>query len=264
ERGAAIRTRTRCIGAERGNEWRLRLDADGRQETATARVLVNATGPWVDLFGARVLAEPPRARLRLDQGSHIVVRRLFEHDRGYIFQTADRRVVFALPFEGGFTLIGTTDRSFAGDPASVAPGTNEIAYLCGVVNDHFRGKISTADVVWSFAGVRSLYDDGSRGPQDTPRDYVLALDDARGRAPLLTIYGGKITTFRRLAQAAMDRLAPLIGGGPAWTKNSSLPGGDIAVDGVPRLLSETRRAWPLLTAAPAAPLVAGHCTPPTP
>src|SRR5205823_3303612 len=113
-----------------------------------------------------------------------------------------------------FTLIGTTDCSFAGDPATVAPSADEIDYLCGVANDHFRAKISPADVVWSFAGVRSLYDDGSRRPQDTPRDYVLTLDEARDRAPLLTVYGGKITTFRRLAEAALDKLAPVLGAGP--------------------------------------------------
>ena len=155
------------------------------------------------------------------KGSHIVVRRLFEHDRGYIFQTADGRVVFALPFERDFTLIGTTDRGFAGDPAAVAPSADEIDYLCAVVNDHFRAVIAPADVVWAFAGVRSLYDDGAGKPQDATRDYVLVLDEARGEAPLLTVYGGKITTYRRLAEAALDRLAPCsVRGRPGPTRRA--------------------------------------------
>src|SRR6476646_8586009 len=128
-------------------------------------------------------------------------------------------------------MVGTTDHHFTGDPAGVGAGADEIAYLCNVVNDHFRTTISPPNVVWSFAGVRSLYDDGSKRPQDTPRDYELALDDEGGKAPLLTVYGGKITTFRRLAEAALDRLAPLFGNRPAWTAKSKLPGGDFAADG---------------------------------
>lgn len=249
ERGAAIRTRTRCVAAERADIWRLTLDARGRTEVATARVLVNATGPWAAIFSENVLRAPApvRRQLRLDQGSHLVVRRLFDHDRGYVFQTKDKRVVFALPFEGDFTLIGTTDRSFSGDPAGVTPAAEEIEYLCDVANEHFRTQIAIPDVLWSFAGVRALYDDGSRRPQDTPRDYVLALDQARGSAPLLTVYGGKITTYRRLAEAALDHLSSIFGVRPAWTGNASLPGGDLAVDGVENLVGETRSRWPFLS-----------------
>ncbi len=260
ERGAVIRTRTRCVRAERGDIWRLVLEVRGRRDVVNARVLVNATGPWAEIFARDVLHEPPSPHLRLVQGSHIVVRQLFDHDRGYIFQTLDGRVVFALPFEGEFTLVGTTDRSFSGDPATVAPDAGEIAYLCSVVNDHFRAAIAPADVVHAFAGVRSLYDEGSRKPQDTPRDYVLALEEGRGRAPLLTVYGGKITTYRRLAESALARLAPVLGERPAWTGRSHLPGGDIPVDGVERLVAGTRQSWPFLSEQHARRLVRAYGT----
>jgi glycerol-3-phosphate dehydrogenase len=258
--GALIRTRTRCLRADRAQEWRIVLDVRGRREVATARVLVNATGPWLGQFVQNVLQQPAPADLRLDKGSHIVVRRLFGHDRGYVFQTVDRRVVFVLPFERDFTLIGTTDGSFAGDPGAVAPSTDEINYLCAVVNDHFRAVISPADVVWAFAGVRSLHDDGAGLPQDTMRDYVLVLDRQPGKAPLLSVYGGKITTHRRLAEAVLDRLAPIFGARPAWTKQSRLPGGDFPVDGVARLVADARRRWPFLSEAHIRRLVQAYGT----
>ena len=175
-RGALIRTRTRCLRADRTDSWQIVLEVRGRREVATARVLINATGPWLGQFAQDVLAQPAPAELRLDKGSHIVVRRLFGHDRGYIFQTADGRVVFVLPYERDFTLVGTTDGGFSGDPATVTPSPEEINYLCAVVNDHLRAVISPADVVWAFAGVRSLHDDGASKPQDAMRDYVLVLD----------------------------------------------------------------------------------------
>jgi glycerol-3-phosphate dehydrogenase len=268
ERGALIRTRTRCVGAERGEAWTLLLEAQGRREAASARVLINAAGPWIGGFAQSVLHAAAPRKLRLDKGSHIVVRRLFEHDRGYVLQTQDRRIVFALPFEREFTLIGTTDSTFSGDPGTVAPSPQEIAYLCAIVNDHFRAAISPADVVWAFAGVRSLYDDGSAKPQDTMRDYVLRLDEAA--APLLTVYGGKITTYRRLAEAALARLSHVLGKKPAgtkgswtegsWTKGSSLPGGDFAVDGLAQLTAQTRRKWPFLGEAHARRLVEAYGT----
>jgi glycerol-3-phosphate dehydrogenase len=259
-RGALIRTRTRCLRADRGEEWKIVLEARGRREVASARVLVNATGPWLGHFTENVLQQPAPSDLRLDKGSHIVVRRLFGHDRGYIFQTADGRVVFVLPYERDFTLIGTTDGSFSGDPGTVAPSAEEIHYLCAVANDHLRAVISPADVVWAFAGVRSLHDDGAGLPQDAMRDYVLVLDHAPARAPLLTVYGGKITTHRRLAEAALDRLAPLLGARPAWTETSRLPGGDIPRDGVARLVAEARRSWPFLGEAHIRRLVQAYGT----
>jgi glycerol-3-phosphate dehydrogenase len=260
ERGAVIRTRTRCIGVERGDVWRLVLDVRGRRDTATARVLVNATGPWIKLFAESVLHRTEAVPARLDKGSHIVVPRLFDHDRAYIFPTRDDRVVFALPFERDFTLIGTTDRGFAGDPGGVKPGADEIGYLCATANQHFRTTISAADVVWSFAGVRSLYEDGSKRAQDVTRDYVLTLDERAGEAAMLSVYGGKITTYRRLAEQALDRLAHILEVGPAWTVDSHLPGGEFPHDGLDALVAKTRKSRPFLTEEHARRLVRAYGT----
>jgi len=258
ERGAVIRTRTRCIRAERGADWRLVLEVRGRRDLATARVLVNATGPWIKLFAGEVLRQEVPVPARLDKGSHIVVPRLFEHDRAYVLQAHDRRIVFAIPFQRDFTLIGTTDQGFAGELATVTPSVDEITYLCHVANRHFCARITPADVVWSFAGVRSLHDDGAKRAQNVSRDYVLALDERE--APLLTVYGGKITTYRRLAEQALDRLAHLFEAGPAWTRDSRLPGGEFPWDGIGRLAAETRRARPFLSEAHAWRLVRAYGT----
>jgi len=260
ERGAVIRTRTRCIDAEWSREWRLVLNVRGRRNIATARVLVNATGPWLKSFAETVLRRPLSMPVRLDKGSHIVVRRLFEHDRGYIFETRDRRVVFALPFEHDFTLIGTTDETFSGDAAAAKPRADEIAYLCDVINQRLRTRIATSDVVWSFAGVRLLFDDGSAKAQDVTRDYMLRLDTPPGAPALLTVYGGKITTFRRLAEDALDRLAPVVGGGPAWTGPSHLPGGEFRHDELEAVVANTCKAWPFLAAEHAQRLVRAYGT----
>jgi glycerol-3-phosphate dehydrogenase len=260
ERGASIRTRTRCVRAERTDVWRLVLNARGARDVVTARVLVNAAGAWIESFAELVLRLPLRRRLRLDKGSHIVVRRLFDHDRAYIFQAADGRVVFAIPFERDFTLIGTTDRAFAGDPGTVLPSGEEIDYLCGVANEYFRTQIGAADVVWAYAGVRSLYDDGARKPQDIGRDYALLLDERFGEAPVLTVYGGKITTYRRLAEDALDRLAHFYPRTRRWTAASPLPGGDFAYDGIETLVERTLAKWPFLAADHARRLVRAYGT----
>ena len=261
ERGASIRTRTRCVRAERGDVWRLVLNTRGRRDEVTARILVNAAGAWVETVAETVLRQQSaRPHLRLDKGSHIVVRRLYEHDRAYILQTADRRVVFALPFERDFTLIGTTDQNFTGDPATVVPTAPEIDYLCGVVNEYFRASITAADVVWAFAGVRALYDDGARKPQDIGRDYALLLDERFGEAPLLSVYGGKITTYRRLAEDALDRLTHFFPTSRRWTAQSPLPGGDFPYDGIDALTRRTLQQWPFLGADHARRLVHAYGT----
>jgi glycerol-3-phosphate dehydrogenase len=254
ERGAVIRTRTRCVRAERGDEWQLILNVRGQREVATARVLVNAAGAWVESFAEAILRQRPQPRfwgrwkpsLRLDKGSHIVVRRLYDHDRAYILQAADRRVVFAIPFHEDFTLIGTTDSKFVGDPAIVTPSGEEIDYLCGVMNEYFRSAIGAADVVWAYAGVRSLYDDGRRKAQDVGREYALILDERFGEAPLLTVYGGKITTYRRLAEDVLARLSHFFPRRQPWTAGSALPGGDFVYDGLETLVARTQRTWPFL------------------
>jgi glycerol-3-phosphate dehydrogenase len=260
ERGAVIRTRTRCVRADRGDEWRLVLNARGQRDVVTARILVNAAGASVETFAETALRQQPRHRLRLDKGSHIVVRRLFDHDRAYILQASDSRVVFAIPFQGDFTLIGTTDRAFAGDPSMVLPSGEEIDYLCGVANEYFRTEIGAADVVWAYAGVRALYDDGARKPQDIGRDYTLILDERFGEAPLLTVYGGKITTHRRLAEDALARLSHFFPHSRPWTAASHLPGGDFVYDGVDTLVERTLRTWPFLTADHARRLVRAYGT----
>ena len=260
ERGAEIRTRTRCVRAERGDDWRLILNARGAREVVNARVLINAAGAWVDTVAETVLRQKPSGRVRLDKGSHIVVRRLYDHDRAYILQAPDGRVVFAIPFQRDFTLIGTTDQSFSGDPAIVVPTEAEIDYLCGVVSAYFRATIVTADAVWAYAGVRALYDDGARKPQDIGRDYTLLLDTAAGAAPLLTVYGGKLTTFRRLAEDALARLARYFPSSRPWTADSTLPGGDFPYDGLAPLLERTLLQWPFLRREHAERLVGAYGT----
>jgi glycerol-3-phosphate dehydrogenase len=180
------------------------------------------------------------------------VRRLYDHDRAYILQAADGRVVFTIPFQNDFTLIGTTDQTFVGDPSAVLPTGADIEYLCGVVNEYFRATIGAADVVWAYAGVRSLYVDGAEKSQelrsqDLGREYVLSLDERPGEAPLLTVYGGKITTYRRLAEDVMAKLAHFFPRTRPWTAGSPLPGGDFVYDGLETLVARTRRTWPFLS-----------------
>src|SRR5476651_1379489 len=203
EHGADIRTRTRCARVDRRETWELVLNNRGRRDVATARVLVNAAGPWIGEVADTVLRQPLKAPVRLIKGSHIVVRRRFEHEGGYVFQVADGRVVFALPFADDFTLIGTTDENFVGDLTSPAPAPDEITYLCDAVNQYFRDKVTPDELAWSFSGVRALHDDGAKKPEDVTRDYELVLEEKIGEAPLLTVYGGKITTHRRFRQLAM-------------------------------------------------------------
>lgn len=255
DRGAEVRVRTRCVSAERTDGvWRLTL-AGERAGEARARVLVNAAGPWVAEFltrGARLNAP---AKVRLVKGSHIVVRRLWDGPHAYIVQNADGRICFAIPYEGDFTLIGTTDLDFTGDPATVAIGDDETRYLCGAVSAYLARPVTPADVVWTYAGVRPLYDDGASRAQEATRDYVLALDAPAGAPPLLSVFGGKITTYRRLAEAALARLAPHLSMRGAWTATAALPGGDFPHDGAPALAERLVGAHPWLSAATARRLV---------
>jgi glycerol-3-phosphate dehydrogenase len=258
--GASIRTRTRCIQAERAAEWTLVLDARGRRGVATARVLVNAAGPWLGAVAQDVLRLPRPLPVRLVKGSHIVVARLFAHDRAYILPVPDGRIVFARPFGDAFTLIGTTEEDFAGDPAALAVAPHEIKYLCDALNAYLRRPIAPADVVQAFAGVRALFDDGARLARDITRDYVLTLDRSAGQAPLLTVYGGKITTYRRLAEAALARLVEVLPAAPGWTAGRPLPGGDFPPGGDAALVDEARRAWPFLAESHVRRMVAAYGT----
>jgi glycerol-3-phosphate dehydrogenase len=260
QRGADVRVRTRCVRAERSELWRLTLQTAGRRGTVTARALINATGPWTASFGETVLRLRKPEPVRLIKGSHIVVPRLYDHASAYLFQNADGRVVFAIPYEHDFTLIGTTDENFAGDPDTVAPSGPEVSYLCGAINGYVRRTVSPGDAVWAFAGVRSLYDDGSRKAQDVTRDYVLSLDTGFRAAPLLNIYGGKITTYRRLAEAALAKLADLFVLGPAWTAGVPLPGGDLGSESLAGFADRFKREHAFLPAGLADRLVRAYGT----
>jgi glycerol-3-phosphate dehydrogenase len=186
--------------------------------------------------------------VRLVQGSHIVVRKLYEHDRAYMFQNADGRIVFVIPYQDDFTLIGTTDRDYQGDPAKVKASSEEIKYLCDSVSEYLAKPVKPENVVWTYAGVRPLYDDGASEAKAATRDYVFELDTPGG-APLLSIYGGKITTYRRLSEEALERLSPYLRSAKAregWTAKSPLPGGDMDVSALPALAAELQRNYPFL------------------
>ncbi|MCU6434055.1 glycerol-3-phosphate dehydrogenase [Undibacterium sp. Jales W-56] len=231
ERGATILTRTACESArEQDGKWHAQLrSADGQLTEVRAASLVNASGSWAAQFQQMVAPEQAGKTLRLIKGSHIVVKRLFEHPYAYIFQHPDGRIVFAIPYEDQFTLIGTTDIDYHGDINQVAIEPSEIDYLCQLSSLYFKQPIKPDEVLWSYAGVRPLVDDGSVDAKAITRDYRLELSG--GGAPMLTVFGGKITTFRKLAEEAVDMLAPVIAGEKsrktAWTADACLPGGDI-------------------------------------
>ena len=247
EHGATILTRTSCVQARRdGDAWItvLRDAVTGRERSMRARILVNAAGPWVNKVLDTSIAAEATPRVRLVKGSHIVVARLYDGDHAYILQNDDGRVVFALPFEENFTLIGTTDVPHTGDPSGIQIDRGEIDYLCAAVNRYFERPIDVGDVVWSYAGVRPLLDDGAGNPAAVTRDYRLDLDVPVGGAPLLSVFGGKITTYRRLAEQVMAKLAPFTPGvGGPWTASSPLPGGDIDDADVARFLIETQARY---------------------
>jgi glycerol-3-phosphate dehydrogenase len=247
-RGAEILVRTEFIGAERGPEgWTCRLrSADGTDRRVTARALVNAAGPWVleaqDAAHARA-----RDRVRLIRGSHIVLPALYEGDQAYILQNDDRRVVFVIPYEGRFSLVGTTDVPHEGDAREAHCTAEEAAYLCAAVGRQFRRAPDPSEIVWSYSGVRPLHDDGADNPSAVTRDYVLKLDDAAGQAPVLHIYGGKITTYRRLAEEAVGKVAAALGrAGTPWSATAALPGGAFGGLDLPGFEAEMARCHPWL------------------
>jgi glycerol-3-phosphate dehydrogenase len=254
DRGAEIRTRSRATDIRQvDGVWQVTVEhtPSGVRETIRAKALVNAGGPWVEEVLASGAGVNAKAKVRLVQGSHIVVPKLYDHDRAYIFQNADGRIVFAIPYQGDFTLIGTTDRDYHGDPAKVKATPEEISYLCAAVGEYLNKPVLPEDVVWTYSGVRPLYDDGASEAKAATRDYVFELDTPGG-LPLLSIYGGKITTYRRLSEEALERLAPYLNGGKAkegWTGKAPLPGGDMAVSALPALTASLRRTYPFLSDA---------------
>jgi glycerol-3-phosphate dehydrogenase len=234
EKGAEILTRTPVTALARdGALWRVSLATGSDERVVSARAIVNAAGPWVEAVARLSIANRnrPPPHVRLVKGAHIVVPRIAGGDDAYIFQNNDGRVVFALPYELAFTLIGTTDTPFTDDPRRVDVSADDQSYLLGVANRFFRVKLSIADIVWQFAGVRPLDDDGSDNPSSVSRDYRLELEAGVG-PPILHVIGGKVTTYRRLAEAALDHLKlHLPGIGPPWTANAVLPGGDVGQGG---------------------------------
>jgi glycerol-3-phosphate dehydrogenase len=231
EHGAEVLTRWRCVDAKReASSWRVRLQSDaGEQRELTARALVNAAGPWAAQFLSEHAHVPRAKSLRLVKGSHIVVPKMFDHDHAYIFQNPDKRIIFAIPYEDDFTLIGTTDVEHHGAVGEARIDASETAYLCEQASRYFAKPVTPQDVVWSYAGVRPLLDDESGDPSAVTRDYLLELDTTQ--APLLTVWGGKITTFRKLAEEAADMLMAPLGSAAkrgAWTHGASLPGGDLS------------------------------------
>jgi len=254
DRGAVIRTRTRAAEIRQSDgAWLVTTEntRTGERETIKARALVNAAGPWVEQVLASGAGVNAKAKVRLVQGSHIVLRKLYDHDRAYIFQNADGRIIFAIPYQQDFTLIGTTDRDYQGDPAQVKATDEEIAYLCNAVGEYLAKLVTPADVVWSYSGVRPLYDDGASEAKAATRDYVFELDSPGG-LPLLSIYGGKITTYRRLSEEALERLSPYLKGTKAqegWTGKAPLPGGDMKVSAVAALIADLRKSYPFLSDA---------------
>ena len=261
--GAVIRTRTRCLSADRSDgAWSLEVENRQTMERSRvrAKVLVNAAGPWVRNVLSNAAPADASVRIRLVQGSHIVVRRLYDHDKCYIFQNADGRIVFAIPFERDFTLIGTTDRDYVGDPANVTASEEEIAYLCAAVSDYFCKPVVVTDVVWTYSGVRPLYDDGISEAQAVTRDYVLVLDAPSGEPALLNVVGGKITTFRRLASAVLDKLAPHLPSMRPPADAAALPGGNFPVQGFDALVTDLRGRHPYLSADHATRLARAYGT----
>jgi glycerol-3-phosphate dehydrogenase len=228
DRGAQVFTRTGCESALRQNsQWTATLRASsGHGIRVTARCLINAAGPWAMQFLQTATQQPSQKSLRLVKGSHIVVKRLFGHEYAYIFQHPDGRIIFAIPYERDFTLVGTTDIEYHGDAHRVAIDDDEIDYLCDLGSRYFRKPIVPADVVWSYAGVRPLVQDHASDASAVTRDYRIEIDS--NGAPLLSVFGGKITTYRKLAEDAVNMIAPALGNrNGAWTAHACLPGGDL-------------------------------------
>ncbi|WP_422134858.1 glycerol-3-phosphate dehydrogenase [Endozoicomonas sp. ALD040] len=229
-KGGEVRTRTQALHAERKDGvWHITLrdEITGEESIVRSRALLNAAGPWVQSFFDEGLKQRSPRKIRLIKGSHIIVPRIHEEPRAYILQNEDNRIVFVIPYLDQYSLVGTTDVEYKGDPADVCCSEDEKRYLCDIVNKHFKQQISLNDVVWDYSGVRPLCEDESDSPQAITRDYTMELEDQDGKAPLLSIFGGKLTTYRKLAEAAIGKLKPYFPVmGESWTKACQLPGSE--------------------------------------
>ncbi len=250
ERGASIWVRTKVTFARRDQDiWHIGLEdrKTGQKSEVTARMLVNAAGPWVDKVLQGSLGRNDAHNVRLVQGSHIVVKKKFDDPRAYFFQNPDNRIIFAIPYENDYTLIGTTDQDYQGDPGHVKITDGEIQYLCEAASEYFTEPVRREDIVWSYSAVRPLFNDGASKAQEATRDYVLNVEGSAGEAPLLNIFGGKLTTYRRLAESAMEKIGQAIGAmGEKWTAKSSLPGGDFPTNGYEAEVAKLSTRYPFL------------------
>jgi glycerol-3-phosphate dehydrogenase len=266
ERGAEIRTRTSAVEArQRDGRWQITVEdkVTGVRSTISARVLINAAGPWVHELLAGTVGVNARANVRLVQGSHIVVPKLYDHDRAYMLQNADGRIVFTIPYQDDYTLIGTTDRDYDGDPAAAKATQEEIDYLCASVSEYFAKPVKPSDVVWTYSGVRPLYDDGASEAKAATRDYVFELDAREGAAPVLSVFGGKITTYRKLSEEALERIAPYlpkIEASGSWTGSVALPGGEFDVQRLDALIASLQSRYSFLSKVHATRLARAYGT----
>jgi glycerol-3-phosphate dehydrogenase len=250
ERGCDVRARTKVAKARRvGDQWQVDLvnAITGQHETVTAKIMINAAGPWVDEVLRSVFSQNDAHNVRLVRGSHIVIRKKFSHDKAYIFQNSDDRIAFAIPYEGDYTLIGTTDADHGKNIGKPEITDQEVQYLCDMASEYFAQPVMREDVVWSYSGVRPLYDDGASKAQEATRDYVIKHDGSRHEPRLINIIGGKITTYRVLAEATLADIEALLGKRkPAWTADIPLPGGDFDVTGFGALVKHYARRYPFL------------------
>lgn len=264
ERGAKIETRTQVISAKRADDhWQITTKNlhSGEISEHKARLLINAAGPWVDKVLGDTLKSKRSKNVRLVQGSHIVVPKLHDHDRAYIFQNTDDRIIFALPYEQDYTLIGTTDQDYQGDPANVKITDSEVSYLCSAASEYFESPINQEDIVWTYSGVRPLFDDGATAAQEATRDYVLRVDGEGDEPPVINIFGGKITTYRKLAESMLDKVEALIGAKKGtWTANSQLPGGNFEVFGYDELVLKLKTEFYFLDSILAQRLIRSYGT----
>jgi glycerol-3-phosphate dehydrogenase len=254
ERGADIRTGARCVRADRLDTWRLATIDRGHRQVITARALANASGAWTASVAETVLRVPP-PEVGVTQISQIIVRRLFDSDNVYVFQNSDRRLIFASPYQRDFTLIGTVGRAFRGDPAVVSMAAGEVTYLCDAANRYFRERVEPSDVIRTVAGVNTGMDPARRR---AARDGSLAFDARRGKAPLLTVFGGDVTTSRLRAERAVSRLTPFYPMSPRWTAKTPLPGGDFAWTRFDAMVDAARERWPFLAESEAQRLVGAY------
>ncbi len=246
ERGADIRTRTECTGLERGAQhWTANLRSASGEETITASKVVNAAGPWVDTVLGRAVPGEEHTNLRLVKGSHLIFPRLFSGDHCYIFQNKDDRIIFAIPYERDFTLVGTTDQLFKGDPSGIDISPEESAYICDAANEYLRTNIAPEQAIASYAGVRPLYENNASSNSTVTRDYQFELDEGEngGGPALLSIFGGKLTTYRKLAEHALEKLQL---SGASWTADNDLPGGDIDPSRFDAFVEDQCTAYPWL------------------